>query len=93
MPRPRHHRQPSQVLPPELISGEDPSQILDFERPVAGAFSGQPHQAAPEAAAAAAAAANAAASTVIQQSKIAASQEVSGAEQFPQLTKTPPSAA
>lgn len=92
MPRPRHHRQPSQVLPPELISGEDPSQILDFGRSVAGAFSGQRHQAAPEAAAAAAAA-NAAASTAIQRSKTAASQEVSGAEQFPQLTKTPPSAA
>ena len=90
MPRPRHHRQPSQVLPPELISGEDPSQILDFGRSVSGAFSGQRHQAAPEAAAAAA---NAAASTAIQRSKTAASQEVSGAEQFPQLTKTPPSAA
>lgn len=89
MPRPRHQRQLSQVLPPDLISVEDPSQILDFGRGVAGAVSGQPHQASETSANAAATAAAAAA--VLQRSKNPAGQEGSGAGHFPQLPKTPPS--
>uniref|UniRef100_A0A9I9DAA0 Uncharacterized protein n=1 Tax=Cucumis melo TaxID=3656 RepID=A0A9I9DAA0_CUCME len=88
MPRPRHQRQLSQVLPPDFISGEDPSQILDFSIGVPGAVSGQPHQ---PSAATANAAATAATVTVLQRSKNPAGQEGSGAGHFSQLPKTAPS--
>ncbi|KAG6590166.1 hypothetical protein SDJN03_15589, partial [Cucurbita argyrosperma subsp. sororia] len=87
MPRPRHQRQPSQVLPPELISGVDPSQILDFGQAVARTVSGQPHKATEAATNVATAAA------VLQRSKTSGGQEGSGSGSghFPQLPKTPPS--